>query len=238
MKVLILCGGKGTRLRSVIDDRPKPLAPVNGVPFLTYQLNLLKSQGFKDIVLCTGYMHKSIESTYGDGSCLGVNIRYSKETKPLGTGGAILKAIDSLEGENFLVLNGDTLLDVNYKKLVNEHKKENLMITLALVPLNNLDRYGGVTVDEKGYITAFQEKGVQGKGIANGGAYMVSNSIVRRDLFGTHVGSKCSIEKDIFPSLVKEKLIQGVIFDQYKFVDIGTPKGYKKAQSILKDAYP
>ena len=234
LNVLILCGGFGTRLQSVIDDRPKVLAPIHGIPFLTYQLALLKKQGFKEIVLCTGYMHDMIESHYGGGSNYGLSITYSKEEKPLGTGGAILKAVNNFEGDMFLVLNGDTYADIDYNELIENHRRISTTVSIALISVGNSSRYGKVVIDGNGYVTSFKEKEAKEEsGLINAGAYVVGKSIVDMDKFGSQIGRRCSFEREILPALVQQELVMGFAFNPFVFVDIGTPADYEKAKSIL-----
>jgi len=158
MNVLVLAGGLGTRLARVVGHLPKVMAPINGVPFLDYVLDQLRDQGFDRIILSVGYKCESIIKYYGDGSQLGICIEYSLEPRPLGTGGAIRKA-EPLLDEEFLVVNGDSYLELKYDELIQFHHQRGSSITLALTRVWEPDRYGMVCIDESGRVKAFSHMG-------------------------------------------------------------------------------
>jgi len=175
MKVLILCGGLGTRLKSVIQDVPKSMAPVGGRPFLVYQIEWLKKFNLTDIVLAIGYKGDYIRNYFGDGSRLGVKITYSvEEGELLGTGGAIKNAESYLKdsGEEFIVLNGNTYAQIDFSKLIEFHKDNisnnpprlnpgqgsNPKFTLGIAKVDDVSRYGSVVMDNSGKIISFIEK--------------------------------------------------------------------------------
>lgn len=222
--VAILAGGLGTRLRPAVGDLPKAMAPVQGRPFLAYLLDLLHSQGFHDFVLCVGYRHEAIQAHFGTGTELGITIRYSVETEPLGTGGALWTARDLL-GPTFLVLNGDTYLDTDYDRLVQAHREQPAALTLGLVTVPDAGRYGTVTLDTAGYVTRFAEKSPAdpGPGLVNAGVYVGSPA-----LFAEFPPQRpLSLERDVFPRLVTRRLLRGLPVVG-EMIDIGTPESYEQ----------
>ncbi|MGH9910375.1 MAG: sugar phosphate nucleotidyltransferase, partial [Nitrososphaerales archaeon] len=146
LQAVILVGGLGTRLRDIVKDRPKPLALINGRPFLEYQIAFLKKYNIRDIVLCIGYQGEKIEEYFSDGIRHGVSIRYSREKELLGTGGAIKNARNLLE-KRFFVLNGDTLFLIDLYKMLNFHLQNSADVTIALTKTPDQTRYGSVTIN-------------------------------------------------------------------------------------------
>src|SRR3989344_8874586 len=193
-QALILVGGLGTRLQPVVSDVPKPMADVNGRPFLEYVINHLKKFGITNIVLATGYMHEKIESYFGNGSKFGVKITYSREPEPLGTGGAIKLANKLLSGR-FLLVNGDTWFDCALNKLEEEHEKNKIIGTLALAELKDTARYGLVITNAENKIEKFVEKGnaIQSENKINAGFY-----ILEPEIFQHIPEGKVSIESGVF----------------------------------------
>ena len=205
--VAILAGGFGTRLRPAVGNVPKPMAPVQGGPFLAYQLDLLRGQGFAYFVLCVGYRHEVIQAHFGTGADLGITIRYLVETEPLGTGGALWTARELL-GSTFLVLNGDTYLDTDYRQFVRAHWEQPAALTLGLVTMPDAGAYGAVTLAADGYVTRFAEKSPDdpGPGPINAGVYVGSASMF--DDFPPL--RPLSLEREVFPRLVERRLLRGV----------------------------
>lgn len=224
MKALILAGGFGTRLRGIIEDKPKSMAPVANRPFLVYLTLQLKEQGLTDIVLCIGYRGEQIEKYFDDGSRWGVHIAYSQEKEPLGTGGAMNLAEGLIRGENFLVMNGDSFLDVDLNGLVEFHLEREALATMALVEVKDPARYGTVEINERGEIESFGEKGKSSRSkLVNGGVY-----VLNREIFEYIPEGKVSLEKEVFPKLVGKGFC-GVPVKGF-FVDIGVPEDYKRLQ--------
>ena len=227
--VLILAGGLGTRLRSVLADKPKALAPIMGKPFLEIQIELLKDQGAKHFVLCVGYLSQQISETFGDGSKFGVRIDYSEERDQLrGTAGAIKLAQPFIK-DRALVLNGDTYLDFDHNELVSRHLAEikfGAKATCTLARLENASRYGTVILDEHDhYIAGFLEKNINNHGPAwlNAGAYMLERSFVEAIAPDKIV----SLEKETFPNLIAKGGKIAATLSSRAFYDIGTPEDYK-----------
>jgi D-glycero-alpha-D-manno-heptose-7-phosphate kinase len=228
MKALILAGGFGTRLKEVISDRPKVMAPINGKPFLEYIIQLLRRNGFKEIVISTGYLGDYIKSYFGDGTNFGVKIEYAVEDFPLGTGGA-LKNAQGYFKEPFLMVNGDTYLEVDLNRLVSFHDKKKSLATIALAKVNNAGESGLVSLQKSGKIKSFTEKPKSGRGgLVNAGYYFFSPKIFK------YISPKkrLSLEKIIFPKLVSGGLIHGFPMDA-SFLDIGKPETYEKAKTYF-----
>ncbi len=222
---VILAGGLGTRLKQVINDLPKPMAMVNGKPFLHYLFVYLTQQKVKRAIVSVGYKAFVIESFFGD-KYLDVEITYSREDEPLGTGGGIKKAFEHIDKSAF-VLNGDTFFDVDLADLEKFHTENNADLSLALKPMQNFDRYG--TVETNGTrVTSFQEKKFVANGLINGGVYLLN-----KHLLSEVAGEKFSFEKEILESKVREKNFCGKVFDNY-FIDIGIPQDYARAQEEFK----
>lgn len=233
VSAVILAGGLGTRLRTVLGALPKALAPVAGKPFLVYQLDWLKRCGVRNIVLCTGYQHQLIQHYLGDGADLGLSIRYSIEDQPLGTAGALRKARDEITG-TFLVLNGDTYLDVDLQTLLFDHRASGSVATLALMWVELANRYGAVTLDEQGRIVCFGEKQHSGAGLVNAGLYACEPSLL------THFPERdpLSLELDVFPALASQGLLSGHVVKGY-VCDIGTPESYAQfVQDVKQNRLP
>ena len=224
---IVLAGGLGTRLRSVINDLPKPMAPVNGKPFLHYIFQYLKQERIREVILSVGYRHEVIEEFFGK-EYLGIKIQYSVEEEPLGTGGGIKQAFDLIEGPAY-VLNGDTFFGVNLWSLQEYYFESESDIVLAIKPLENFDRYGTVQMDESFRITKFEEKKFVESGFINGGIYFFD-----KKLFGkVEVPQKFSFEKEVLEKYTGELKYYGSVFDGY-FIDIGIPEDYNKAQHDFK----
>ncbi|EFC32291.1 TPA: nucleotidyltransferase family protein [Campylobacter jejuni] len=214
MQAIVLAGGLGTRLRSVVQDLPKPMALINDKPFLEFIFEYLKKQGIKEVILAVSYKYEVIKEYFKD-EFLGIKIKYSIEKEPLGTGGAIKEALRFIKNEAY-VLNGDTIFDIDLKKLTLNDSK----ICLALKQMNDFDRYGTVELDNKNYIKFFKEKEFKKQGLINGGIYLLS-----KDIFNDFtLQEKFSFEEFLQENYEKLKA-RAEIFDNY-FVDIGTAEDY------------
>jgi len=228
MKCIILSGGLGTRLKGVIENSPKPMAPVESKPFLEYLVLQLHAQGFQNLVFCIGYLGKQIRDYFDDGSRWGVHIHYSREPSLLGTGGAIKWAAGLIKEENFLVMNGDSFFDIDLKELVRYHLEKDAMVTMALTEVENPERYGTVELDESGRIRSFKEKSKNSRSrVINGGIY-----VLNRRIFDYIPEGKVSLEEEVFPKLIG-KGIYGTSFKGF-FIDIGVPEEYRKLRENSK----
>jgi D-glycero-alpha-D-manno-heptose 1-phosphate guanylyltransferase len=224
-EAIILAGGKGTRLKDTLPDIPKSMAPVNGRPFLEYQLDYLERWGFEKVVLSVGYLHDQIVQHFGT-SYKSLNIEYSIEEEPLGTGGAILKAIHYIQTYQAFIFNGDTYFDVNLQRLYDfrQIKESDLCMTIRFE--NNTRRYGAVEFDNNNRIIHFYEKGMGPEdGYINGGVYLIRKDYLLR--FG--LPEKFSLEKDFFQQYYSTEEFYAMRCFSY-FRDIGIPEDYQKAQ--------
>lgn len=224
MEAIVLAGGFGTRLKSVVADVPKPMARVAGKPFLEYILNYLKSNGIKRVVLAVGYKKDVITNYFGN-SFNGLEIEYSIEEEPLGTGGGVKLAMSKCLQKNVFVVNGDTYFPVDLSDMMNHHVKNAADITIATKRMKNFDRYGTIDV-VKGKIVSFNEKRFCKNGLINGGIYVMKNNIlgsIKKNVF--------SMEKDFFQH--SSLRIFSYLSNSY-FIDIGIPEDYYKAQKEFK----
>lgn len=220
MQAIVLCGGLGTRLKSVISDVPKPMASINGKPFLEFIFEYLKKQNIKEVILAVSYKYEIIQAHFKD-EFLGIKIKYSIEKEPLGTGGAIKQALNLVEKEPF-VLNGDTFFDIDLKELSLKTSK----ICLALKTMKDFDRYGVVEIDNNNFIKSFKEKEFVKQGLINGGIYLLT-----KDIFNEfNLEKKFSFEEFLQENYDKLKA-KACIFNDY-FIDIGIPSDYENFKKI------
>ena len=227
MQAILLCGGMGTRLRSVVSDRPKPMADICGKPFLQYLLEMLRDKGITEVIFALGYMGEMIEEYFHDGSAFGLKIAYSYEEEPLGTGGAIRNALPKILEEEVLVLNADTYFPMDYQGFLRFHQENDGDFSLATRAVPDISRYGAVRRDAAGRILAWNEKLDEGaqplSGEINGGIYVMKKSLIAEIPEGKH-----SLEQDCIPKWLSEgKRIFGLPFEGY-FMDIGIPKDYQQ----------
>ncbi len=227
MTAVLLVGGLGTRLRPAVSSVPKPLASVGDRPFLELLVMQLREQNICRLVMCTCHQADQIKEKFGDGRKFGVRIQYSDEPCPLGTAGAIRLARGLLSGDSeFLVLNGDSFLDLDFGHLIQTHRERGAIMTMAVTRIRNAARYGTVQVSEAGRVTAFAEKtGQESPALINAGVYVFSRRVLDYIPEG-----RSSLERDVLPSL----LDQGIFAVEHKgiFIDIGTPEDYARAQAI------
>lgn len=218
MEAVVLAGGLGTRLRSAVNDVPKPMAPIQGRPFLERLLDYWIGQGVQRAVLAVGYMHQTIRKHFGD-KYRDCAITYSVEQQPLGTGGALVQALSLVQAKTFLVLNGDTYFAVPLSTLTEFHRQHRAEVSLSLFRSDN-PRYTGISLAADGRV-----ENLSGHGAANGGVFMFERSAVARLPAGVS-----SLEKDLLPRLLDG--LYGCIFD-VPFVDIGLPEDWRAAANII-----
>lgn len=242
MQAVILAGGLGTRLRLVVDDRPKVMANVSGKPFLEYQVEHLEQNGIDEFVFCVGYLHDHVMEYFGDGSRLGIKIDYSVEKELLGTAGALKHAEKLIDGV-FLVLNGDSFLDCDFPGFIEfhelkKHSKEQspYLGTIALTQVKDTSRYGSIRMAGDGLIEDFVEKSTKStprsndENFINAGVYIFEPRIL-----SFIAGSQpVSLEKDLFPQLLEKGYRFGGYSTQGLFVDIGTPNDYFQFQEYIE----
>lgn len=224
MEAIVLAGGLGTRLRSVVVDLPKPMAPIGDKPFLEYILKYLQKNGITRVILSVGYKWESIKEYFGN-NFHDMELIYSVEDEPLGTGGAIKKALAFTKSNEVFIINGDTFFDVDFKSLT---LKDNSKLILSLKHMENFDRYGCVESDEHSFVTAFTEKGYREIGDINGGIYLAS-----RDIFDSFSLENIFSFEEFMQDNFKKLKITSQSFDSY-FIDIGIPEDYVRAQRELK----
>lgn len=227
-EAIILAGGFGTRLQGVVKDLPKPMAPVNGRPFLTYILDYLIEYGYTKVVLSVGYLHEKIEAFFGP-QYKSLEIDYAVETEPLGTGGGILFAFSKCKTDNVLVINGDTMFKVDLDEFERFHHERHSLLSIVLREVEDVSRYGSVVVGGNDMITLFSEKqATAGRGFINGGIYLID-----RKLFDKYPQpQKFSFEKDLMTKFYTQEMFFGMPSDGY-FIDIGIPEDYERAQREL-----
>jgi len=229
-EAIILAGGLGTRLKKVVNEVPKVMAPVNGRPFLEYVLDYLNNNIFNHVVLSVGYKNEVIREHFGN-KYKSVEIDYTIEDEPLGTGGGIKKAFEYIEGHRAVVLNGDTMFRINMSKVFEFHFSKKCDFSIVLREVENVTRYGAVEIDENHKVVRFNEKGKQtGRGNINGGVYIINKKFFNQNKFA----DKFSLEKDCFEKLIETYAFYGMVCKQY-FLDIGIPKDYKRAQDEFKE---
>lgn len=229
-QAIILAGGFGTRLQSVVSDVPKPMAPVNGAPFLDYLLRYLKHYGLESVVLSTGHLSEKISERYQN-EHNGLRIAYTREESPLGTGGGIRLAMEQCSAKHVLVLNGDSFFDINLFSFYNQHGSFHSDCSLALRQVSDAARYGTIKLGDMGAIKKFREKdGEHAPGLINAGVYLI-----KRELFlaKTPTNTVFSIEQDFFEPRLNELNIFGFEKEGY-FIDIGIPEDYTQAQDDFK----
>lgn len=224
---IILAGGFGTRLQQIVKEVPKPMAPINDKPFLHFLFSYLKKFEIQNIILSVGYLHQSIEHYFGN-HYLGMNVLYSIESNPLGTGGGLRKALSMVNGDVF-ILNGDTFFDVDLNQFADFHFHKKSNFSICLKRLKNFERYGTIQLKED-RIIAFKEKEAMAEGLINGGIYLTSSNIFNCSTLDAHF----SLEKDFLEKELNALSIYGFESKSY-FIDIGIPDDYYKACKDLPE---
>jgi len=227
MQAVILVGGEGTRLRPLTSTVPKPVVPLVDRPMMVYMLEWLRSHGIDDVIMSCGFKATKVREVLGDGSQLGISLRFVEEPDPRGTAGALKFAEDLLD-ERFLMLNGDVLTDIDLTAQIAQHERTGATGTLALVPVADPSSYGLVRLREDGAVDEFLEKpspdAVLDTNLISAGAYVLERSVL--DLIAPH--RKVSIEREVWPALVDEGLY-GFVDDDAYWIDVGIPQRYLQA---------
>lgn len=222
-EAVVLAGGLGTRLRSVVKEIPKPMAPVAGQPFLKYLLDKLSLNGIKHVILSVGYKHEVIVEEF-DYNYAGMELSYAVEETPMGTGGGLKLAFSKIKGDCAFVLNGDTFFNVDFRSLEDTFFTEKTEMCLSLKPMRNFNRYG--IVETKGnVVTGFKAKQNCEKGNINGGVYLVKANVLEK----SGLSGRFSFETDYMEVFYKIDTFTSILSDAY-FIDIGIPDDYEKAQ--------
>jgi Nucleoside-diphosphate-sugar pyrophosphorylase involved in lipopolysaccharide biosynthesis/translation initiation factor 2B, gamma/epsilon subunits (eIF-2Bgamma/eIF-2Bepsilon) len=227
MEAVILAGGMGTRLHDAVPGLPKPMAPVNGKPFLWHLLSWLTEYPVSKIILSTGYKYESIINYFGD-TFQGVPVEYTIEKEPLGTGGGLMLATEKVNGSDFIVINGDTYFPVNLAEIYLFHTVQSAFITVALKKMQDFSRYGAVECIN-GRIIQFHEKKFCHDGFINGGIYVMNRNM----LISRHLPEIFSLEKDILEKSAGTGDLRGMVFTE-PFLDIGIAEEYNRAVDVLR----
>ncbi len=226
--VVILIGGQGSRLREVVSDRPKPMAEINGIPFLDILINYYLGFGFKRFIMCVGYMADFIESYYKEKRCDGLEMLFSREDALLGTGGAVKNAEKLINNDSFFVLNGDSFCPVDLTRFVHFHTLKRALLSMALAETDAPADFGQIILDESGRVTQFKEKsGGNSSSFINAGIYLFDKKI----LSIIPPGRKYSLEYDLFPTLIGKEFYGFVTGE--RLLDIGTPERYETAKRFF-----
>ncbi len=233
LSALILVGGLGQRLRPVVSDRPKPMAPVQGIPFLEILINSLADKGLRKFVLLTGYKGEAIERHFGAVHGNDVTIAFSRERSPLGTGGAVKNA-EAFATDPTLLVNGDTFFDADLGSLLRFHADTGAEVTLSLFKVEDVSRYGSVVIDGQCAVVGFREKDVN---INEPGLINAGLSVLSKRLISGLPDGPFSMEREIFPSLTGSGKMFGLLQER-PFFDIGTPESYEAFKSFMADRAP
>jgi D-glycero-alpha-D-manno-heptose 1-phosphate guanylyltransferase len=226
MEAIILTGGFGTRLRTVVSDLPKPMAPVNGKPFLWYIMKWLRQYPVDKIIMAAGYMSRSLVEYFGY-SFLDMPVDYMVEEQPLGTGGAMKYALGKARAKSILVINGDTYFPIDLNRFYSFHTTAGSRISIALKRMRDFSRYGSIDLSGD-TIIRFNEKKECREGVINGGIYFVERQFMEEQ----RLPDVFSLEKDILERVAGTRVLKGLEFDN-TFIDIGVPEDYKRASSLL-----
>ena len=225
---IILAGGVGSRLQGVVADRPKCLAEINGRPFLAYLLDQLERAGVRDVILSTGHMAEKVEAAFGarHGS---IALRYSREEKPLGTGGGVKQALGLCRHDHMLVLNGDSYFDFDWRDFLGWFDPAKMQVGMVLAWMEDSRRFGQVTMGDEGRVLGFREKNEAAKsGWINAGI-----CIIRRDALARfEAGEAFSLERDFFPAQAGQEFFSHGY--RGRFIDIGTPESYRAAAEFFR----
>jgi NDP-sugar pyrophosphorylase family protein len=225
--VVILCGGKGSRLQEAVSDRPKPMARIDERPFLDILIGFYKDLGLRRFVLCTGHKSECISSYYAERKD-DVEIVISKEDEPLGTAGAVKNAEDLIRSRRFIVVNGDSFCPVDIEGFLKFHFEKEALMSIAVVESEDSSDKGSIRMDEFGKIEVFEEKKKTcGKVYVNAGIYLCERDV----LSDIPEGRKCSMEYEIFPELTKRGLYGYAV--EGDIIDIGTPRRLQKAKNYF-----
>jgi D-glycero-alpha-D-manno-heptose 1-phosphate guanylyltransferase len=233
MEVILLAGGLGTRLRSVVSDRPKPMAEVNGKPFLQHLMDFWIAQGASHFVLSVGYKHEVVVDYFGD-NYRDIPVSYAIETKRLGTGGGMALALNKLRTDNTCAAqNGDTFFSVDVKSLLEFHKSKHSVFTLALREISDNSRYSSVALSPEGRVINFLPPANEASATINGGVYLLQPSNLKAVFEEKFSDKAFSLEDEFLPEVIQEQAFYAQLEKGF-FIDIGVPEDYQRAQEVLK----
>lgn len=229
MQAILLAGGLGTRLRSVVNDRPKPMALIENKPFMEYLVHELFKYGIDSLIFAVGYKGSMVEEYFGDGSKWGITISYAYEEELLGTAGAIKNASKFITEDSFFVLNADTFYQMDYRLLLEIKQKKQLQMALVLRKVPDISRYGEALIKDS-MLTGFNEKSIENRpGTINGGIYLMERSLLSEIPEG-----KVSLENEMIPKWMEEGKRLGGLVEEGYFIDIGIPEDYYKFQKDVE----
>ncbi len=225
----VLAGGLGTRLRATLGSVPKVLAPVAGRPFLSHVIQPLSALAVRIVILCTGYRGDEVADALG-ARCHDLPLRYSREDSPLDTGGALRHALDVIQSETVVVLNGDTILRLDLPEMVAAHRRTCAIATVAVTWVDDCARFGRIEVGPDDSVSLFLEKGAPGPGWINGGVYVLQRAFIER----IPAGRRVSLERELFPSSEGLRAYR----TRAPFIDIGVPEDLARADAFLRTGQP
>ena len=231
MRVIIMAGGRGTRISSIANDIPKPMIPICGKPILEHQIECLKRNGLTDITLIVGHLGDCIKKHFGDGSSFGCKISYFTETEPLGTAGALFK----LQGidDNFILLHGDIIFDIDFKRMINFHNKREAWATIAVHPNNHPYDSSIIQCNDKHQVTAWinkEDERTWNKNLVNAGIHILSNKILSNC---TPKNDAVDLDRDILKPSINSGLLFGYQTPEY-IKDMGTPERYNEVSIAIE----
>jgi len=229
--VIILAGGLGTRLQHLLTNIPKPMAPINDHPFLFYLLSYIRKFNPKKIILSVGVYHEKIIDFFGVNFC-GVEIIYSIENSPLGTGGAILKSLQFSDTKNTFILNGDTFFELDFNKMERQHQESKHAITISVKEMHHFDRYGSLKIANSRIIKFIEKKNIE-KGYINAGTYLLN----REKFQEIQWPEKFSFETGFLEKFTSKYFFSPFYSEGY-FIDIGIPEDYIKVKHDFKSKFP
>lgn len=233
MQAIILAGGLGTRLRSVVNDLPKALASVAGKPFLYWLITFLQNQGVTNFIFSVGYLHEHIDVFLKE-QFPKLNCQIVVENEPLGTGGAIKLCLGFCNDEDIMLVNGDTFFDLKIEAFYRNFIETSSDCSIALTQMLHFDRYGSVTITSENVITEFNEKQYCESGLINTGLVLFRKSVFEQK--ANLLPEKFSFEKDFIEPNISILKVTGYIADGY-FIDIGIPEDYQKAQIEIETLF-
>lgn len=228
MQAIILAGGFGTRLQCVVSEVPKPMAPIGNKPFLAILLDDLQRQGFSHVVLAVCYLKETIINYFGY-QYKNIKISYAVETEPLGTGGAIVNALQLSDNNHpTFIINGDTYLDLNYSAMFTQHCDKQVDFSMAVHQMQDCSRYGEVIINEEKNIVSFEHRKLAKSGLINAGVYLINPNIL--NIF--EMAKEFSFEKDFLHSAINKINTSAFLTEKF-FIDIGIPEDYQKMQDAI-----
>lgn len=233
MQAIILSGGLGTRLKSVVSEQPKTLAPVADKPFLFWLITYLQQQGVTNFIFSLGYLHEQVE-VFLEETFPTLNYQTIIENEPLGTGGAIKLCLSFCQSEDIMLVNGDTFFELNITDFYTTFLQTQADCSIALTPMQHFDRYGSVTITADNIITEFNEKKYCEKGLINTGLVLFKKSVF--ESLTASLPQKFSLEQGFIEPNISILKVTGYIANGY-FIDIGIPEDYQKAQIEIETLF-